>query len=121
MIFTKLLLTTLFLIPIRNVDKTNNKEIQQVNVKQFADEPNIDFTYSFSPAAGVTNFKGSTTISKNLIQKCRWNFGDNTQSEEHSPQHFYESPGVYNVTFTIILKTGEELNISKSISWLINN
>ena len=120
MIFTKLLLVSFFLIPIKNIDNTiNKKEIQSVNLEQVNQEISLDFTYSFMPAAGATNFKGSTTISKELIQKCSWNFGDNTQSEEHSPQHFYETPGVYTVTFTLFLKDGQEKSVSKQVSWLV--
>jgi len=118
MIFTKLLLTGFLLFPIKHIENSK-KNIQQV--RTINAESDLDFTYSIVPAAGVTIFKGSTTIAKDLILKCRWDFGDNTQSEEHSPQHFYEAPGIYNVTFTIILKTGEEKSISKSVSWLTNN
>ena len=118
MIFTKLLLTTILLFPIKN----SKKDIQQVKTEQVSEEISLDFTYSFIPAAGVTIFEGSTNISIDSIQKGIWDFGDGTQSiNEQSPKHFYETPGVYNVTLTIYLKNGEEKSISKSVSWLVNN
>jgi PKD repeat protein len=118
MIFTKLLLTGFLLFPIKH-SENSKRDVQ--HARTINEESILDFTYSFIPAAGVTIFKASTTIAKDLIQKCRWDFGDNTYSEEHSPQHFYESPGVYSVTFTIILKTGLEKSVSKPVSWLVNN
>jgi hypothetical protein len=38
-----------------------------------------------------------------------WNFGDGTSSSQVSPSHYYEEPGVYNVTLVVISEATAEI------------
>jgi len=37
---------------------------------------------------------------------CRWDFGDGTTSDEHSPAHTYAKPGLYTATLTVTDRAG---------------
>jgi PKD repeat protein len=40
-------------------------------------------------------------LSEGEIEQMNWNFGDNTQSSDFSPEHTFDMPGSYTITLTI--------------------
>ena len=65
--------------------------------------PNMDFT------ANVTNIASGETIEFEYTggniwwpKTFHWDFGDGGVSEERNPTHTYNSPGIYDVSLTII-------------------
>ena len=55
----------------------------------------------------LPNTANFTDISANAVE-WQWIFGDGNSSNEQHPQHFYEEPGVYNVTLIAQNKEGCE-------------
>jgi PKD repeat protein len=61
--------------------------------------PDLDYTHDNSVCAGDTLFiqNNSQGISESL-----WDFEDGTTSNAYSPFHFFDSAGVYTITYTAI-------------------
>jgi gliding motility-associated-like protein len=63
-------------------------------------EPTIvlpDYTYTQNCGQLNVQFTNTSTVNNNVIIANLWNFGDNTTSNQSSPNHTFAAPGVYNV------------------------
>jgi gliding motility-associated-like protein len=55
-----------------------------------------------APKSGCRDVTFKFTNTSTKAKSYLWNFGDSTTSTADSPSHFYESPGIYNVTLIAI-------------------
>jgi PKD repeat protein len=124
MITTKILLTAFFAYPTVKIKSylPVNQTIESPIVKPVSEDIKLDFSYTFLPAAATFIFNNTSIVNTSIVQeevidKWVWDFGDNTQSNEKSPRHFYEATGSYSVKITLILKNGESKSITKSITY----
>lgn len=51
-----------------------------------------------------------TAQSAGAIEAYEWNFGDGGHSTEKHPLHFFERPGIYDVTLTVHTEAGQALS-----------
>lgn len=119
MIITKLLLTALLIYPTVKIQSnlSVNRSIILSMTNHVSEDIKLDFSYTFAPAAAAFIFDNNSIVQEELVQNWTWDFGDNTQSNERSPRHFYEKIGFYNVKLTLLLKNGESKAITKSIKY----
>lgn len=68
--------------------------------------PQIGFRLDEHPRCLPATLKFTDTSYAETPIFYTWDFGDNTQSNQVSPNHTYTSPGDYTVTLTIITNTG---------------
>ncbi|MCU0434007.1 MAG: PKD domain-containing protein [Bacteroidia bacterium] len=73
------------------------------------------FVYPFPQAAFNTNgfclkdgtiFNDLSTVDTGSVTGWQWQFGDNSTSAQQLPLHYYNSPGVYNVSLIAISNFG---------------
>jgi PKD repeat protein len=58
------------------------------------------------------DFTGNTDDG---VESHHWDFGDGTTSDEQNPSHTYDSPGVYEVTYTITDGLGDTSTVTLTI------
>ncbi len=80
--------------------------------------PFFTFEGGFGCSPLQVEFKDSSFSQTPLIYM--WNFGDNSSSTEMNPEHIYFTPGIYDVSVTIISETGCRDTSNYSISGAIN-
>ncbi|MES2649760.1 MAG: PKD domain-containing protein [Bacteroidota bacterium] len=51
-------------------------------------------------------FADSSKVYFDVIKSYQWNFGDNTTSADANPSHYYNKPGIYNVSLAVTSKLG---------------
>lgn len=72
--------------------------------------------YDFDDSSLVVPFENqSLHIESDPIISFEWNFGDNTNSDNESPQHIYASAGAYLTSLAIETESGCRDTISKNI------
>jgi PKD repeat protein/alpha-tubulin suppressor-like RCC1 family protein len=81
-----------------------------------SDKPKADFSWkqtSFGPVFGVTFTDKSLPV--NTIKSWSWDFGDSQSSTSQNPLHFYNLPGLYEVTLTVT----NNLNLTDTKSYQV--
>ena len=81
-----------------------------------SDKPKADFIWkqtSFGPVFGVTFTDKSLPV--NTIKSWSWDFGDSQSSTSQNPLHFYNLPGLYEVTLTVT----NNLNLTDTKSYQV--
>lgn len=64
------------------------------------------FTYENIPVPGEYGYYRFLNNSSGEFQYFHWQFGDDNESVEPNPVHYYEEPGDYNVCVTIMTYSG---------------
>ena len=70
------------------------------------ENPFADFNYNNTCFGDSIYFIDQSYSNQGDIISWDWNFGDNTSSTEQSPVHYYQNPGIYNVSLMIINEFG---------------
>ena len=83
-----------------------DKDLEQISTL------NADFSYDFP--SGISSHEVQfSDLSIGTVVYWRWEFGDDTISEERNPKHIYENAGIYTVKLTIYNEKNTE--VSKTI------
>ena len=69
--------------------------------------------FNFSPI-GCVNEPIDFVNSSAGFQTVSWDFGDNQTSGATNPSHFYESPGIYNIT--LVVNSTETCNLTDTVT-----
>jgi len=88
-----------------------------ITVTPVNDVPVANFSYSPPNPTDldVIQFTDSSYDIDGYIVNWTWNFGDGNIGYEQNPQHQYSSPGIYNVTLTVMDNDGVTDNTTKCI------
>lgn len=82
-----------------------NRDTIQINISWIA--PNTNFTSTVVCFGDTTQLSDvSAPASPDNITTWNWDFGDGNSSSLPSPSHYYNSPGDYNVTLSIVTDSG---------------
>ena len=81
-------------------------EVQPFVLNEESPQSNTQVTFNYNP----TFFPQSTAVSSWL-----WDFGDESSSTEQNPTHSYSSPGLYEVSLTIIDEQGQSFSGTKDV------
>ncbi len=77
-----------------------------------------DFVFDYDTCiAGPVQFSDMTIIGDALITEWYWQFGDGEVSYEQHPSHFYQDPGMHEVTLTITDELGCQDIIKQIVNW----
>ena len=85
---------------------SQNTVFSRFNTTDYTNQP-ILTTYSLSVTPFTFKPVLDDTYKTYSNRKVYWDFGDGTFSESVTASHYYQSPGVYNVTCVLYDKNGE--------------
>jgi len=77
--------------------------------------PNLMFTASLACYGQNTSFTNNSTITSGSITDFSWDFGDGNTSNVISPDHAYDTSGIYIVTLTGISNDGCTATITDTV------
>ncbi len=77
--------------------------------------PNMQFTASLACYGQNTSFTNTSTIASGTITNFTWDFGDGNTSNLQSPEHTYDTSGIYIVTLTGISNDMCSSNITDTV------
>jgi PKD repeat protein len=79
-------------------------------------KPNSDFTFADECLDDAVSFTNTSTVSSGSINSYLWDFNDNGNSTQASPDHKYNNSGTYSVKLIITSDNSCKDTVSKSVT-----
>ena len=74
----------------------------------------VEINFGASPRSGEPPLAVTfTPLAQGEVRSWLWDFGDGTTSTEQNPEHTYTDEGIYSVTLTVELSSGDPVSESK--------